>query len=85
MKIFNSILKAKFFKKIKFKISKKISLFIEKHDYYEKQFILYLDSYLENVFIYHLKKLQGRRRILLSDLDEIPSEIVKNLKLEKIK
>ena len=74
-----------FLKKSNSKVSKKISLFIEKHDYYQKNNLSHiLDSYhRESIHIALEKICKDEDIILLSDLDEIPSfEIVKNLKSE---
>ena len=75
-----------FLKKSNSKVSKKISLFIEKHEYYEKNNLSYiLDSYHRECIHIALEKLcKDEDIILLSDLDEIPPfEIVKNFKPEK--
>ena len=74
-----------FLKKSNSKVSKKISLFIEKHDYYDKNNLSYiLDSYhRECIHIALENNCKDDDIILLSDLDEIPPfEIVRNLKLE---
>ena len=75
-----------FLKKSNSKVSKKISLFIEKHEYYEKNNLSYiLDSYHRECIHIALEKLcKDEDIILLSDLDEIPPfEIVENFKPEK--
>ena len=72
-----------FLEKSNSKIYKKISHFIEKHDYYDKNNLTYiLDSYhRECIHIALDKNCKDEDIILLSDLDEIPSfEIVKILK-----
>ena len=74
-----------FLKKSNSKVCKKISLFIEKHDYYEKNNLSFiLDSYHRECIHIGLEKIcKDEDIVLLSDLDEIPPfEIVKNLKLE---
>jgi len=75
-----------FLKKSNSKISKKISQFIEKHDYYDKNNLSYiLDSYhRECIHLALEKNCKDKDIILMSDLDEIPSfQVIK--KLEQIK
>ena len=78
-----------FLEKTGSEIRKKISLFIQEHDYYDKNNLSYvLDSYhRECIHLALDKNCEDEDIILLSDLDEIPSfEIVNELKrIEKIK
>ncbi len=76
-----------FLEKENSKVCKKISLFIQKHDYYDKKNLTYiLDSYhRECIHIALDKNCKEEDIILISDLDEIPSfEIVKMLQEENI-
>ena len=76
----------KFLEKSNSRVYKKISVFIERHDYYSKKNLSHiLDSYHRECIHIALDKFcEEEDIILLSDLDEIPPfEIVKKLKHKK--